>query len=94
MGDLGTTYVGQWFGLVVIFTAIVSAFGCHLATSATSGRMLYAFARDGFGPKALAHIHASTGGPRRATWLVVVVLLVFALLTALVILWQSPPAPH
>src|SRR3954452_6572577 len=71
LGDLGGTYVGQWFGLVVILTAIVSAFGCHLATSATSGRMLYAFARDGFGPKALAHIHAATGGPRRATWLVV-----------------------
>ena len=27
LGDLGGTYVGQWFGLVVIFTAIVSAFG-------------------------------------------------------------------
>ncbi|WNG93131.1 APC family permease [Mycobacterium sp. ITM-2016-00318] len=80
LGDLGGTYVGQWFGLVVIFTAIVSAFGCHLATSATSGRMLYAFARDGFGPKALAHIHATTGGPRRATWLVVIVAVVVNLI--------------
>jgi amino acid transporter len=76
LGDLGGTYIGQWFSLLIILTAIVSAFGCHLATSATSGRMLYAFARDGFGPKALAHIHAQTGGPRRATWLVVVVALV------------------
>jgi amino acid transporter len=80
LGDLGSSFVGQWFGLVVILTAIVSAFGCHLATSATSGRMLYAFARDGFGPKALAHIHAATGGPRRATWLVVVVALVVNLI--------------
>ena len=71
LGALGGTYVGQWFSLLIIFTAIVSAFGCHLATSATSGRMLYAFGRDGFGPKALAHIHEGTGGPRRATWLVV-----------------------
>lgn len=84
LGDLGGTYVGQWFGLVVIFTAIVSAFGCHLATSATSGRMLYAFARDGFGPKALAAIHAATGGPRRATWLVVVVALVVNVICAAV----------
>ena len=76
LGDLGATYIGQWFSLVIIFTAIVSAFACHLATSATSGRMLYAFGRDGFGPKALAHIHAETGGPRRATWLVVAVALV------------------
>ncbi len=80
LGDLGGSYVGQWFGLVLIFTAIVSAFGCHLATSATSGRMLYAFARDGFGPKALAHIHAATGGPRRATWLVVIVAVVVNLI--------------
>lgn len=80
LGDLGGTYIGQWFSLVIIFTAIVSAFGCHLATSATSGRMLYAFGRDGFGPKALAHIHAETGGPRRATWLVVAVALVVVLI--------------
>jgi amino acid transporter len=80
LGDLGGTYVGQWFSLVIIFTAIVSAFGCHLATTATSGRMIYAFARDGFGPKYLAHIHADTGGPRRATWLVVIVALVVDLI--------------
>jgi amino acid transporter len=80
LGDLGASYIGQWFSLIVIFTAIVSAFGCHLATSATSGRMLFAFGRDGFGPKGLAHIHAQTGGPRRATWLVVVVALVVDLI--------------
>jgi amino acid transporter len=76
LGDLGSRYIGQWFSLLIIFTATVAAFGCHLATSATSGRMLYAFGRDGFGPKALAHIHEATGGPRRATWLVVAVALV------------------
>jgi amino acid transporter len=71
LGDLGNSYVGQWFSLLVIVTATVSAFGCHLATAATSGRMLFAFGRDGFGPKALAHIDPGSGGPRRATWLVV-----------------------
>ena len=80
LGDLGSTYVGQWFSLLIIFTATVAAFGCHLATSATSGRMLYAFGRDGFGPKALAQIHEGTGGPRLATWLVVGVALVVDLL--------------
>lgn len=71
LGDLGNTYIGEWFSLLVILTATVGAFGCHMATAATSGRMLFAFGRDGFGPKALAHIHPATGGPRRATWLVV-----------------------
>lgn len=73
LGDLGQSYIGEWFSLLVILTATVSAFGCHMATAATSGRMLFAFGRDGLGPKALAHIHPATGGPRRATWLVVAV---------------------
>jgi amino acid transporter len=76
LGDLGNTYIGEWFSLLVILTATVGAFGCHMATAATSGRMLFAFGRDGFGPKALAHIHPATGGPRRATWSVVAVSLV------------------
>ncbi|MFN8072195.1 MAG: APC family permease [Mycobacterium sp.] len=71
LGDLGNIYIGEFFSLLVILTATVSAFGCHMATAATSGRMLFAFGRDGLGPKALAHIHPATGGPRRATWLVV-----------------------
>ena len=71
LGDLGNTYIGEWFSLLVILTATVSAFGCHMATAATSGRMLFAFGRDGFGPKALAHIDSATGGPRRATGLIV-----------------------
>jgi amino acid transporter len=73
LGDLGNTYIGKRFSLLVILTATVSAFGCHMATAATSGRMLFAFGRDGFGPKALAHIHPATGGPRRATWFVVAI---------------------
>lgn len=75
LGDLGSTYIGTWFSLLVILTATVGAFGCHMATASTSGRMLFAFARDGFGPKSLAHIHTQTGGPRRATWLIVAVAL-------------------
>ncbi|TIC79276.1 APC family permease [Nocardioides sp. GY 10127] len=79
LGDLGSTYIGQWFSLIIIFTATVAAFGCHMATAATSGRMLMAFARDGFGPAALGVVD-STGGPRRASWLVIVVGLVANLL--------------
>lgn len=75
LGDLGDTYIGEWFSLLVILTATVGAFGCHMATAATSGRMLFAFGRDGLGPRALAHLHPATGGPRRATWLIVAVAL-------------------
>lgn len=84
LGDLGNDYIGTWFSLIIIFTAICAAFGCHLATAATSGRMIYAFARDGFGPSSLAVLHAKTQGPRRATWLVIVLALVANIICALV----------
>lgn len=80
LGELAGTYVGEWFSLLVIFTATVGAFGCHMATATTSGRMVFAFARDGLGPKSLAHIHPPSGGPRRATWLIVGVALVVTLI--------------
>lgn len=73
LGDLGTSYIGRWFGLIVILTATVGGFGCHMATAATSGRMLFAFGRDGLAPKALSRIDPQTGGPRRAVWLIVTV---------------------
>lgn len=79
LGELAGTYVGAWFSLVIIFTGTVGAFGCHMATAATSGRMLFAFGRDGFGPKSLAYIDPRSGGPRRATWLVVAVAVTVAL---------------
>ena len=73
LGDLANTYIGQWFSLLIILTATVGSFGCQMATSATSGRMLFAFARDGMAPEALAHIDPGTGGPRRAIWLAVAI---------------------
>jgi amino acid transporter len=82
LGDLGHDYIGTWFGLIIIFTAVCAAFGCHVATAATAGRMIYAFARDGFGPASLAVVHEKTQGPRRATWLVVTLALVAGLVCA------------
>lgn len=71
LGDLGDAYLGRWFGLLTILTATVGAFGCHMATAATAGRLLFAFGRDGLGPRALARVDPGTGGPRRAVWVVV-----------------------
>ncbi|MBU3749796.1 MAG: APC family permease [Mycobacterium sp.] len=82
LGDLGDTYIGKWFSLLMILTTTVGAFGCHLATATTSGRILFAFSRDGLGPKALSHLDPATGGPRRATWLVVAISLVVNALCA------------
>jgi amino acid transporter len=83
LGDLGHDYIGTGFSLIIIFTAICAAFGCHVATAATSGRMIYAFARDGFGPSSLAVLDPKTKSPRRATMLVVALALVAGLICAL-----------
>jgi len=50
LAQLGHNYVGQWFSLVLSFTAIMSAFGCMLGSAGTAGRLLFAFSRDGVGP--------------------------------------------
>lgn len=81
LGQLGTEYVGAWFGVIAVFTATCAAFGSHMATIATSSRMLYAFSRDGFGPKSLGKLHPK-GGPRRAAWLVLGITVVTLLICA------------
>lgn len=81
LGDLGTQYIGPWFGVIAIFTATCAAFGSHMATVATASRMLYAFSRDGFGPRSLGVLHPK-GGPRRAAWLVLGVVVVTLLICA------------
>jgi amino acid transporter len=50
LATLGHQYVGQWFSLVLSFTAIMSSWGCMLGTVGTAGRLLFAFSRDGVGP--------------------------------------------
>jgi amino acid transporter len=82
LGDLGDTYIGEWFSLLVILTALVGAFGCHMATAVTSGRMLFAFSRDRLGPKALARLDPVTNSPRRAIWVVVAMSLAVNVLCA------------
>lgn len=89
LGDLGDSYVGRWFGLSLILTTTVGGFGCHLATAATAGRLLFAFGRDGLAPAALARLDPATDGPRRAVWLVVVLAVVVNLFCG-VVRWPPP----
>jgi len=70
LGDLGHSYVGSWFSAILVFTATVAAFGCHLATTATAGRLLFAFARNGFGPRVLRQMHRENGSPQVAMYVV------------------------
>jgi amino acid transporter len=79
LGDLGSAFIGQWFGAIVIFTGLMSSFACVLASAATSGRLVQAFARDGFFPRSLARMDQRTEAPRNA----VLAILAFALVVSL-----------
>jgi amino acid transporter len=81
LGDLGRTYVGTAFSLVIAFTAIISAFACHMASAQTASRLLFAFARNGFLDKRLANVDSRTGAPREALLLVIGVTLVVNVLS-------------
>ncbi|CAB4338432.1 MAG: amino acid permease [Actinobacteria bacterium] len=46
LGDLGTTYVGSWVGLLITLGVTISAMGCLLACVVGAARMLFALGRD------------------------------------------------
>jgi amino acid transporter len=70
LGDLGKQYIGSAFGLIMVFSALISAFACLLASASSAGRILFAFARDGFGPRPLTKLDGPAWAPRNAIWTV------------------------
>lgn len=73
LGQLGGTFVGRWFAILILVTAVMSAFASNLSSVATAARLVFALSRDGFGPKKLADVNAKHGSPRNAVMVVVAV---------------------
>jgi amino acid transporter len=73
LANLGHNYVGLWFSLVISFAAVMSAFACHLSSTATSARLIFAFSRDGFGPKEFSRLRGRHATPLTAVGAVLVV---------------------
>ena len=80
---LGKSYIGTWFSLVISFAAVISAFACHLAASATAGRLLWVFSRDGLGPKAWSKLEGKHNQPMNALYAVAVVSVGLAFISVL-----------
>jgi amino acid transporter len=76
LATLGESYIGRAFGLVIAFAAMMSAFACQLSSTATAGRLLFAFSRDGFGPKEFGRLRGRHGVPTTAIYTVLAVTLV------------------
>lgn len=66
LGDLGETYVAHWFALILLVTAVLSAFASNLSSLLAAARLTMALARDGFGPQQLAHVDSEHHIPRNA----------------------------
>jgi amino acid transporter len=75
-GDLGTQFVGAWLGDIITLGAAVSAFGCALACSVGASRLLFALARDGVAPAALARVSPTKRTPVTSAAVIAVTVLV------------------
>jgi amino acid transporter len=89
LGDLGSSYIGNWIGDLVTLGTAVSAFACALASSIGASRLLFAFARDGLGPRALGRVSRRSAEPVAA--LLVVAAAVLAILFGLWIFATDKP---
>lgn len=58
-GDLATSYVGQWLGLIITAGAAVGGFGCALACVLAASRLVFAGARDAAPQSRLARLSAN-----------------------------------
>ncbi|MFF5208666.1 APC family permease [Streptosporangium sp. NPDC000396] len=63
LSALAQAYVGTWFSLVIAFTAVASAFAASISSTAAASRLMFALARDGFGPQILARTDRRTATP-------------------------------
>ena len=72
LGELGSTYVGNWVGDVITLGTTISAFGCCLACVVGAARLLYALSRDTAGPRGLGQSSSRWGTPVWATLAIVV----------------------
>ncbi|MFV0373940.1 APC family permease [Microbacterium sp.] len=76
--SLASTYVGQWFAVLIAVFAFLVAFASLLSSTAAAARLLFALARDGFGPKSFARTSPATGVPVHSTVFVVLFTVVLA----------------
>ncbi len=82
LGDLGKIYVASWVGNLITVGTIISAFGCALASTVGSARLMYAINRDGVGIPRLTRLSEKHDTPVPATTTVVVGVALIGLLCA------------
>ncbi|QUY61089.1 Amino acid permease [Gulosibacter molinativorax] len=76
---LSSTYIGPWFAILISIIAFLVAFGALLSSTTAASRLLFALARDGFGPKSFAKLNPTTQVPSIAVMFVVILTTLMAL---------------
>jgi amino acid transporter len=72
LGTLADSYVGVFAFRSLLFVGAASSFACLLGCTAASSRMMYAFARSGFGPARFTRL-SERGTPTMAALMLLVV---------------------
>ena len=80
---LASTYIGPWFAVLISVLAFLVAFASLLSSTAAASRLLFALARDGFGPRTFSQISPKTGVPVHSTVFVVVLTVLLAVVLGL-----------
>ena len=76
--DLATSFVGNWFAMVLNAGAALSTFACALASADGAARVLFSLGRDGRIPSRLAAIHPKHHSPHWALGVSMVIGLLIA----------------
>lgn len=76
LGDLGTSYIGEWVGDLISLGAAISAFGCCLACVVGASRLLFAMQRDLAGGERWLAALTRNGTPGRAAGVVAALMVV------------------
>jgi basic amino acid/polyamine antiporter, APA family len=66
LADAAGASLGKWVGTLLLAGASISTFGCIGGLTLSVPRMLFALARDGFLPRALAVVHPVSHSPQAA----------------------------
>ena len=56
LGSLAKSFIGSWASSAILFVGMASAFAALLGDCAAASRMIFAFSRDGFGPRVLSKL--------------------------------------
>lgn len=76
--ELSSTYIGRWYAVAISVIAFFVAFASLLSSTAAASRLLFALARDGFGPSSFARTNPSTGVPVNSTIFTIVLTTILA----------------